>query len=50
MGNIFKEKFKNIWNNEKYISFRKKVKADINRISICVECPKKNNPDFYIKL
>jgi len=37
-GNIFKESFKKIWNNEKYKKFRKKVIKDKKAIDICKFC------------
>lgn len=50
MGNIFKDDFRMIWNGEKYRDFRKTVNHDINSINICVDCCKKNNPDFFLKI
>ncbi len=50
MGNIFKNDYRIIWNNEKYRNFRKSVKEDLDGIDICQNCPKKNNPDFFIKI
>lgn len=38
LGNIFKEKFRDIWNNEKYINFRKKVLKNKNKIPLCIGC------------
>lgn len=50
MGNVFSEDFKLIWNNSKYSRFRELMKKDINSIGICRDCPKKNNPDFFIEI
>jgi len=49
MGNIFQEKFRTIWNNNRYRDFRRIINKDINSINICSDCPKKNNPNFYVK-
>ena len=37
-GNVFKEKFGNIWNNGKYKSFRKQVLKDKTIYKICESC------------
>lgn len=50
MGNVFNEDFKLIWNNLKYSRFRELMNKDINSIGICKDCPKKNNPDFFIEI
>lgn len=48
-GNVFKDGgFKKIWNNEKYVSFRKKVSRDINKQKFCRDCQKMDNPNYYI--
>jgi radical SAM protein with 4Fe4S-binding SPASM domain len=38
MGNVFKEDFKKIWNSEKYVSFRKRIKTNTPPHS-CKYCP-----------
>ena len=38
-GNVFKESFQNIWNNEKYKSFRKQILKDKTVFKICKSCP-----------
>lgn len=48
MGNIFHESFSQIWNNQKYQAFRKRIKENIESIRICNYCSKRNNPDFFI--
>ena len=40
-GNVFKERFIDIWNNEKYKSFRKQVLKDKTTYKICESCPGK---------
>jgi radical SAM protein with 4Fe4S-binding SPASM domain len=37
-GNIFKENFKQVWNNKKYQNFRKKVLQNKKQIEICKFC------------
>ena len=37
-GNIFKEPFKNIWNNKRYVEFRKQVLNDKSKIGLCNDC------------
>jgi radical SAM protein with 4Fe4S-binding SPASM domain len=46
-GNIFREKFRDIWNNEKYVSFRKQVLKDKQKIGLCENCPG-NKKEFKI--
>ncbi len=48
MGNVFNEPFDEIWNNDKYIAFRQQIINSIDSINECSDCPKKNNPDFYL--
>jgi len=48
MGNVFHESFRQIWNNQKYRAFRKRVKENISSIKICNYCSKRNNPDFFV--
>jgi radical SAM protein with 4Fe4S-binding SPASM domain len=38
MGNIFQSNLKDIWNNSKYITFRKKILRDQLSISMCSLC------------
>ena len=38
LGNIFKQKFREIWNNKKYIEFRKQVLNNKNKILLCKGC------------
>ncbi len=38
LGNLFRENFKDIWNNEKYQKLRKRVSTDSNNFSICKLC------------
>lgn len=39
MGNIFKEDINQIWNNNRYIKFRRQIKHDINLVDTCRNCP-----------
>ncbi|MBU0929637.1 MAG: radical SAM protein [Nanoarchaeota archaeon] len=49
-GNAFSEDFRAIWNNTKYIEFRKKILENINQIKICnAYCYKKDNKLNFIK-
>lgn len=41
-GNAFKDGFGNVWNNKKYVDFRKNIISDINSIDICRHCSGKN--------
>jgi len=41
-GNAFEEGFKQIWNNEKYVAFRKQIANNLNNIDICRHCTGKN--------
>lgn len=38
MGNITKESFRKIWNNEKYAKLREQIREDKNNIPICRAC------------
>lgn len=38
LGNVTDVSFKHIWNNEKYISFRKQILKGIDRVLLCKEC------------
>lgn len=40
MGNIFEERLEDIWNNEKYQSFRKTILNQQEQMMICKNCPK----------
>ncbi len=46
LGNAFSDKIKNIWNNKKYISFRKNILRDKKGISLCKNCPGTNKETF----
>ena len=49
MGNVKDESFREIWNNKKYIDFRKQVFEDISKISICKNCTTRGfTNDIYI--
>lgn len=37
-GNIFEEGLRDIWNNEKYVRFRKQVLMDKSKIPLCTNC------------
>jgi radical SAM protein with 4Fe4S-binding SPASM domain len=37
-GNVFKQPFKEIWNNKKYVDFRKQVLEDKTKIPLCQGC------------
>lgn len=39
MGNVFKEKLKNIWKNKKYQTLRKKIRKNRKGILMCRTCP-----------
>ncbi|MBL7147224.1 MAG: radical SAM protein [Nanoarchaeota archaeon] len=43
LGNISTENFQKIWKNQKYISLRKQILKDINKIKMCQTC---TNNDF----
>jgi radical SAM protein with 4Fe4S-binding SPASM domain len=45
-GNAFKEKIKNIWNNKKYISFRRRILTNKKSIPLCRDCPGTNKETF----
>lgn len=38
LGNVTNISFNQIWNNQKYISFRKQILRGINKIPLCKEC------------
>lgn len=38
LGNVTNMSFQQIWNNEKYISFRKQILEETNQIPLCKEC------------
>jgi radical SAM protein with 4Fe4S-binding SPASM domain len=44
IGNVFKEKFSDIWNNEKYQSVRKGVSTNSNSMKLCSLCPGEGIP------
>ncbi len=46
LGNAFSDKIKDIWNNKKYISFRKTVLKNKKSISLCKDCPGTNKQTF----
>ena len=37
-GNAFREGLKNIWNNDKYVAFRRKLLAELNQTPVCSNC------------
>lgn len=39
LGNVLKTSFKDVWNNKKFVSLRKKLLQDKCSISICSGCP-----------
>jgi len=45
-GNAFKDKMKDIWNNEKYIVFREKILTNKKAIKLCKDCPGTNKETF----
>ena len=47
-GNVFEKGFKKIWNNKKYVSFRKQIIKGKNRIELCKNCPA-DYLELYIK-
>lgn len=47
-GNIFNEPFKKIWNNKKYVAFRKQVLRNRGEIPLCRYC-QGNKKEFKIK-
>jgi radical SAM protein with 4Fe4S-binding SPASM domain len=38
LGNVFESSFKKVWNNEKFISLRKKLLRDKSLIPMCAKC------------
>lgn len=45
-GNAFKQTIKEIWNNQKYVNFRKKILHNKKDIPMCKECPGTNKKTF----
>ena len=43
-GNIFDQPFVEIWNSDKYRSFRRELKSRDSRPAICVDCPSYHKP------
>lgn len=41
-GNVFNENFKQIWNNERYVSFRRQLLKESNPNFLCKECSLKD--------
>jgi MoaA/NifB/PqqE/SkfB family radical SAM enzyme len=37
-GMVYNHNFKQIWNNDSYLVFRKKILEDINKIGLCKQC------------
>lgn len=50
MGDVQQEKFSNIWNNEKYISFRRSILKNKKKISLCATCPVNLDLSFEEKI
>ena len=50
VGNIFKNSFKDIWNNEKYKDFRTKFLNDENRTGICIHCHGRTNRSIIFSI
>lgn len=52
MGNLFTSDngLSDIWNNKKYLGFRKNILKDIDRINICKKCPGKTDSKELILL
>lgn len=38
-GNVFEQRFEDIWNSEQYQAFRRELRSPVARPSICVDCP-----------
>jgi len=49
MGNVFEEDFGQIWNGQKYQSFRKQIRTDQGKLSICKLCSSYPVPALYPK-
>lgn len=45
-GNAFKEKIKNILNNKKYVSFRRRILTNKKSLALCRDCPGTNKETF----
>lgn len=45
-GNAFRDNPKDIWNNPKYLNFRKKILTNKGNISLCKDCPGTNKETF----
>ncbi|MDD5012038.1 MAG: radical SAM protein [Candidatus Nanoarchaeia archaeon] len=45
-GNAFKEKIRDIWNNNKYLAFRKKILTNKKSLALCKDCPGTNKETF----
>ncbi len=39
MGNVFKDGFKNVWNNKNFIRLRSKISKNKNILPVCGKCP-----------
>ena len=39
IGNAFSDNIRDVWNNQKYIEFRKAIKENISAVEICSDCP-----------
>ena len=39
MGNVFQERLEDIWRNHRYMSFRKRILKNRNKIPMCSACP-----------
>lgn len=48
-GNISNLSFSQIWNNEKYVRFRKQILNNINQIPLCKQCSIDNFFDNFVK-
>lgn len=48
-GNMLNLDFGQIWNNKKYIGFRKQILNDINQIPLCKQCSIDNFFDNFVK-
>jgi len=45
-GNAFNQNLKDIWNNEKYVNFRKFILKNKKGVSLCENCPGTNKETF----
>ncbi len=51
LGNFFNSRsYREIWNNQKYVGFRKKILTDIDSIDICKICPGKTTSNEFLLL